>query len=360
MVNNELVKRFKLENPQLIEDLKNCEHYYQGQPNPYHLEGSVWNHIELCLEQSENDLEILFSLFHDIGKIERKREENNKDSISRLVFFGHPGLSVFKSINLILKYYPYSKFSLIYLLIIISWHDDLFSTLRNKQNVKDFLKRFKDVELLNFYLDCVNIDILGRKTAENITQEPIKKDDLISQFVPFHSQNDEGKEKSITLLIGPPGSGKSTYIDKNKSIFEKNNQVVICRDDLIEKYGTGENYTEKWKSCDQKQIDQEYQKIINNNLKLNKSIILDATNLSRKSRRRILTQIPKSKEYEKKAIVFLTDYQILLYNNKNRPGKNIPEKIIKIMCTRFNFPGFDEFDQISVIINSISDLKYIL
>ena len=358
-MDKDLVNRFKLENPQLIEDLKNCEHtIYQGKTNPYHLEGSVWNHIELCLEQSENDLEILFSLFHDIGKIKTRIEDQETQ---RLVFFGHPGLSVFKSINLILKYYPYSKFSLIYLLIIISWHDDLFSTLRNKQNIKDFLKRFKDVELLNFYLDCVNIDILGRKTAEDITQETIKKDDLINQFVPFHSQNDERKEKSITLLIGPPGSGKSTYIDKNKSIFEKDNQVVICRDDLIEKYGTGENYTEKWKSCDQKQIDQEYYKGINDNLKLNKSVIVDATNVSRKSRRRILNQMPKSKEYEKRAIVFLTDYDILLWNNKNRPNdKNISEKIIKIMCMKFQFPGFDEFDQISVIINSISDLKYIL
>ena len=58
------------------------------------------------------------------------------------------------------------------------------------------------------------------------------------------------KEPFVIILIGPPLSGKSTWIRENFPTTE-----VISRDEIVmEVYGS-RNYTEAFKSVDQKEVD---------------------------------------------------------------------------------------------------------
>ena len=56
---------------------------------------------------------------------------------------------------------------------------------------------------------------------------------------------------AITLLIGPPRAGKSTYCKNHFDYDGTTDRIpptIISRDDMVMKYGVGETYSEKWKS----------------------------------------------------------------------------------------------------------------
>ena len=53
---------------------------------------------------------------------------------------------------------------------------------------------------------------------------------MITEFLKFLNENIKKSKKEFILLVGPPGSGKSTFIKK----LQKNNKYdVINRDDVV-------------------------------------------------------------------------------------------------------------------------------
>jgi tRNA uridine 5-carbamoylmethylation protein Kti12 len=80
-------------------------------------------------------------------------------------------------------------------------------------------------------------------------------------------------------------------------------------------------------------------------MKNRENIIVDMTNVSKKSRKKFLGQIP-NKEYHKKAIVFITGLDEISKRNANRPNKYIPDEVYLKMMTGFSYPTYDEFDEI--------------
>ena len=73
---SELIKWFQIEYTKLANDMKASNHAtVDNEPNPYHLEDSVWTHtMMVCMRaeiQSEteyNKINMLSALLHDIGK----------------------------------------------------------------------------------------------------------------------------------------------------------------------------------------------------------------------------------------------------------------------------------------------------
>jgi len=141
---------------------------------------------------------------------------------------------------------------------------------------------------------------------------------------------DQLPNPTVILLIGPPLSGKDTFI-KN---YDFSNFTIISRDDILLSLHNNSNYSEAFSKVDQKEVD----RLLNNKIQeciLNsENVIINMTNLTIKSRNKHLSKFPKS-IYCKIAIVFpkldFTDY---INRNEGRSlseNKFIPVPVIKSM-----------------------------
>jgi len=150
----------------------------------------------------------------------------------------------------------------------------------------------------------------------------------------------------LYLLCGAPGSGKSTW---GKEFVRNNPNVVrVCPDEFRAILGKNEND----QSVSAKAFEatrEEAKKTFADG----KNVIIDATNMYRKSRKQFL-DIAKNYNAEKVAIVFKEDKKTLLERNKKRGeegGRNVPEEIIQKMLDKFEHPDLNEFDHIICIKN---------
>ena len=146
----------------------------------------------------------------------------------------------------------------------------------------------------------------------------------------------------FTMVIGLPGSGKSTLCNKLCSL-EKDKNVYLSSDELREKLlgdinNQSENHT----------VFEVMNKMAIESLKANKNVYYDATNISSKRRRALLQTI---KKYTNNCIclVLATPLEICLERNKNR-NRVVPESVISNMYLNFEFPGyFEGWDLIEII-----------
>lgn len=152
------------------------------------------------------------------------------------------------------------------------------------------------------------------------------------------------------MLIGLPGSGKTTWFAE-QDLSDKN-FVWISTDKFIERLAKqkGKTYNEVWKDNIKSATNQmvgELRTAINTN----KDIIFDQTNLSIKSRRQKLQNIPSN--YTKEAVIFLTSPEIIDIINVERKqfGRAIPQHILESMRRTFDisFINNEGFDKITYI-----------
>jgi len=139
-------------------------------------------------------------------------------------------------------------------------------------------------------------------------------------------------------LIGVPGSGKSTWI---KSQDWAKDIPVVSTDNFVEAYAKeqGKTYSE---------VFDEYMpiavKLMANQALICQAngldVIWDQTSTTIASRKRKFNTLPK---YEHIAVVFKTpDADELARRLASRPGKNIPDHVMRSMIDRFDMPTEDE------------------
>lgn len=150
------------------------------------------------------------------------------------------------------------------------------------------------------------------------------------------------KTNYLVMLIGAPGSGKSTYIKNDISIdIELINPVVISTDNYIQEYADKNNMTYNQAFSEYVKTAEMRMKLeLANAIKDKRDIIWDQTNMSAKSRMNKLNKIPDF--YSKAAVVFHCDRETLIERNKNREGKTIPTAIIDSMLASYDNPTFEE------------------
>jgi predicted kinase len=147
------------------------------------------------------------------------------------------------------------------------------------------------------------------------------------------------KEPFVIILIGPPLSGKSTWIRENFPTTE-----VISRDEIVmEVYGS-RNYTEAFKSVDQKEVDKVLtQKFIDAN-KEKKNVIVDMTHMASKRRKQNLNYF--TDDYYKLGVIFpiLSDEEYEKRNQKRieEENKDLPMGIVKSMISSYQPITSDE------------------
>jgi predicted kinase len=151
---------------------------------------------------------------------------------------------------------------------------------------------------------------------------------------------------TVYLLIGVPGSGKSTWLSKQ----DLSNAVVLSTDNYVEHFAKLNNktYTEIFKS-----VIGEATRLMHEDLRQairdRKDIYWDQTNLTAKTRAGKLAQIPGT--YEKVAVYFPTPSDAELARRlAARPGKTIPANVVLGMKSQLEPPTLAEgFDDITVV-----------
>lgn len=149
----------------------------------------------------------------------------------------------------------------------------------------------------------------------------------------------------IYVMVGLPGSGKSTWIKNN---LNGENFVLVSSDDIIDKIAAekGITYSDAFKSSIGFATG-EMKRIFEDAVKQNRDIVCDQTNVSKKKRKGILNKIPNN--YKKIAVVFETDDALIAQRLKSRAeetGKHIPDHVVDSMAKSWQAPtkeeGFDE------------------
>ena len=138
------------------------------------------------------------------------------------------------------------------------------------------------------------------------------------------------QEPVLNMLIGLPGSGKSTYANQLRFKY-----VVHSSDEVRERL-----YGDESIQHDPDKVFRILHREIKNDLSIGKSCIYDATNISYKRRMAFLQEI-KNIPCRKICTLIATPYEKVLENNQNRDRK-VPSYVIERMYKSFDVPGFYE------------------
>ena len=147
------------------------------------------------------------------------------------------------------------------------------------------------------------------------------------------------KNPFVIILVGPPLSGKTTWINNNFP-----DTYVISRDEIVMEVFGSRNYNDAFRNVNQKDVDKVLRKRISDAAKSGNNVIIDMTNISPKRRRSTLSNF--SKDYNKVAVVFptLSDDDYLFRNNQRiiNENKSISLSIIKDMISNYVPPSLEE------------------
>ena len=146
------------------------------------------------------------------------------------------------------------------------------------------------------------------------------------------------KLNKLYVLVGVPGSGKSTWIKNQKWT---DTCVIVSTDEFVEDYAKecGQTYSEVFNDYMPTAVKLMADKVVRAR-EADKDIIWDQTSTTIKSRERKFNMLP---EYHKIAVVFKTPNKEELTRRLNsRPGKEIPEDVITNMVDNWEEPTLEE------------------
>lgn len=152
------------------------------------------------------------------------------------------------------------------------------------------------------------------------------------------------KEPFVMILVGPPLSGKSTWIRNNFP-----NTKVISRDEIVMELAGTRDYNKAFNEVDHKEVDKTLNsRLLQSNLD-GDSVIIDMTNMTSKRRMQTLNFFNDS--FYKVAVIFplLTDDEYQRRNTKRikEENKDLPIQIIKRMISSYQPISKDEgFDKV--------------
>jgi predicted kinase len=152
------------------------------------------------------------------------------------------------------------------------------------------------------------------------------------------------KEPFVIILIGPPLSGKSSFVRK-----EFPNTEVISRDEILMEVWGSRNYDEAFSNVNHKEVDRILHQRMTTANRSHKNVIIDMTHMTSKRRKSNLEYF--SDDYFKLAVIFpiLDDSEYERRNSKRmaEENKNIPMHVIKNMISQYQTIREDEgFDKI--------------
>ena len=147
---------------------------------------------------------------------------------------------------------------------------------------------------------------------------------------------------TLIVMIGLPGSGKSTYGKRLKMTHP--DWEYVSRDEIRYQFVTDqEHYFDH-----EYDVYKEFCNRIDMHLLNGKTVIADATHLNKKSRDKLLHNL-SAKIDKKIALVMVTDFKTCMDRNRQREGiTRVPDKTMHQMHHSFKVPDvrLEDFDQV--------------
>lgn len=349
----ELIKDFQLKFPNLVKDLVNNTHAWDEKKlNEWHLESNTWAHICCVVLMSEHYRENFSvrcaAILHDIGKFMATTRSEEK---MRVRMFGHEGLSLYLGLDYLKTLNFLSDEQKVRICQLICFHTYLYKAMREEGYETEVAQFFAgEQDLFTDLVSLTRADALGR-FQENENREIWEN--AHETFAPvLHKINPviyprvSKTEGEAIILVGPPMSGKSTWLKKHAP-----NHLVVCRDQVILDLAKTQNYNEAYHIMDEDKVNQEFDLRKKEALKSGKDIVFDLTHMTEKSRRKSMAGIPKN--MKRRAVVFLVGYETLKARNEVRAkeeNKRIPDYVLQNMMGNLSMPMRSEgFDEISYV-----------
>lgn len=140
------------------------------------------------------------------------------------------------------------------------------------------------------------------------------------------------------MVVGLPGSGKSTYVEQNYSGYSIHSSDAI-REELSGDVNNQEINTKVFNTL---------HKRVKDDLIKGKSAVYDATNISWKRRKAFLQEI-SSLICFKKCLIIVTPFEVCCTRNQSRE-RTVPDSVIERMYKNFDIPWYNEgWDDIEII-----------
>lgn len=369
---------------EVVPELQDLEKIIHG--TEWHEEGSVLEHTNMVMKESLSQMENLragfprialyiVSLLHDVGKQDTAQPRSkNRSGFS---FHGHEKAGVWRAKEFLKKYFPQFNFrqrDLILNLVEFHGHpkrmtEDGSEDSRFKQlslevpshlvynlEVADFKGRIANdipkslVVLEQFKKKCEDLNIYGKAyqipNSKNLTN--LQYSIFRWNILMHHEDEDDRKEidriikltdrpnpLELTLLVGAPGSGKTTYRNT------LTNSKIICMDDIRKELCGNPNDQSK----NQEVFNRMY-KELNQSLKAGESVVLDNTQATRKLRKPL---IDIARQYGAQIHIIYWDLIIatLLERNAGR-AKKVPEDVVWKFYKTIETPASYEADRTTV------------
>ena len=139
------------------------------------------------------------------------------------------------------------------------------------------------------------------------------------------------KQKRVWLLAGPPGCGKSTWARKRIAEYDG---VYCSRDEIrFSLLKDGEDYFSHEKEVMKLWFVKILQALENPEVK---DIYIDATHLTEKSRKKVISQLPQG-NYRIAIVFFDIPLKVCLKRNEQRKGRAyVPPQVIRDMYASYD------------------------
>lgn len=148
---------------------------------------------------------------------------------------------------------------------------------------------------------------------------------------------------TVIILIGAPGSGKSTF---GKKFALNNDYIYLSSDENRARIGNGED-DQAASGGAFALLRLEMEQALNNN----RNVVVDACFTSIKARHDYV-KLAKDKGAHLKAISFELPREVILERNAKRAksgGRNVPTFVIDRMLGNYQAPTIGEFDEVQFI-----------
>ena len=161
-------------------------------------------------------------------------------------------------------------------------------------------------------------------------------------------------QPTVIMLVGIPGSGKSTWIkDFLSACADKDSWTVLGTDLIIDEHAEerGISYQEANKTLNRKKVESKFKAQLRDAFKKNMNVLWDQTNVGRNARAKKLAMIPAT--YNVEAVVFELDRDEVnrrLAKRQTETGKFVPNFVVDQMMADYSRPSKTEgFSKVQVI-----------
>jgi predicted kinase len=370
---------------EVVPELKELDKVDHG--TEWHLEGSVLSHTNMVMKESLEQMNSLrpgfprialyiASLLHDFGKMDTAKPRSKERG--GFSFHGHEKAGVWRAKEFIKKYFPEYNFRQRDLILnLVEYHghpkrltedgsnDDRFKRfslevpthLVYHLEIADFKGRIaKDIPksliiLEQFKKKCEDLNIYGTTyQVPNVKHLTNLQYSIFRWNILMHHEDetdqreidriikltDKPNTHELTLLVGAPGSGKSTY---RNSIT---NRKILSMDDMRKELCGNPNDQSR-----NQEIFSKLYKETNRALQAGESIVIDNTNWSRKARKPLI-DAARSSGAQVGIIYWDLPVSVLLERNAGR-DKKVPDDVVWKFYKDLETPASYEYERLTII-----------